>query len=492
MGGWRGAVAHIGKSGLSNWATELAKINQPAGMLQDWHLGVVLTVSPSEARVGWLDQADGNAAPTQRTGLIRLADETWHRAMTPDGKPGPAYRSLAEMVQPGDVVMVEPQSGGDGAQLVLRQIPKVEGALVSLDPTTGRVMAMVGGWSFDASQFNRATQAQRQPGSSFKPMVYLAALEKGISPSERFLNAPVVIYQGAGVWRPHNYENNFGGPTPLRVALEQSMNLVTVRVARRIGMKAVAQTAQDFGMSDDIPRVLPAALGAVDTTVLREAGAYAGLDAGGLKVTPTLIDSVQDQEGHIVWQPSGLDCACDTLNQEPVLTDERPRLADPQSVFQLVTMMEGVVQRGTGVPAGAGLHRPIAGKTGTTQDFTDAWFSGFTPDLVTVVWVGFDNPTSLGDNEVGAVVAAPIWHDYMAAALKDRPVLSFPQPPGLRMAAWSTGTGTVVDAFKPGEAPGASGAFASGPAGQPGAEDAATTGGGGNTGGVDSSLGGLY
>ncbi len=499
MGGWRGAVGHIDVADRSRWATQLAAISPPDGMLQDWRLAAVLAVSRTEARIGWLDSASGSSPPIQHTGVLRLGGDTWHHPMTADGKPAAVYRNLAEMVRPGDVVLVQPGEAGEPQQATLRQVPKVQGALVSLDPTTGRVLAMVGGWSFDASQFNRATQAQRQPGSSFKPMVYLTALEKGISPSERFLDAPVVVYQGAaGVWRPHNYENNFGGPTPLRVALEQSLNLVTLRVAQRVGMNAVVQTAESFGMSNNMPKVLPAALGAVDTTVLREAGAYASLDEGGRQVIPTLIDSVQDREGHVVWRPGGSECVCDALDTPPALNDQRQQLSDPQSVFQLVTMMQGVVQRGTGVPAGAGLHRPIAGKTGTTQNFTDAWFAGFSPDLVTVVWVGFDNPASLGDNETGAAVAAPIWHDYMAAALKNCRLLSFPQPSGVTMASWSTGTGTVVDAFKPGQIPGASGPLGAGEVANTtdsqAAQDA-SAGAPGNpssVGGVDSSLGGLY
>ena len=403
------------------------------------------------------------------------------------------------MVEPGDVIMVQQEgdspSGANSVPVALRQIPKVQGALVTLDPATGRVLAMVGGWSFELSQFNRAVQAQRQPGSSFKPIVYLTALEKGTSPSDRFLNAPVVISQGAaGVWRPHNFEGTFGGPTPLRIALEQSLNLVTLRVAQRVGMSAVAKTAEDFGLVDSMPKVLPAALGAVDTTVLREAAAYAGLDEGGRLVTPTLLDSVQDREGHVVWRPAGLDCGCDDASQPPQITDDRRQIADPQSVFQLVTMMQGVVQRGTGVTAGAGLNCPIAGKTGTTQDFTDAWFAGFTADLVTVVWVGFDNPTSLGENQTGAAVAAPIWHDYMASALKRRPVLTFPQPSDMTMASWNTGSGTVTDAFKAGQVPGASspiggsGLVAEAPPGSLGASDSSS----GAAGGVDTSLGGLY
>jgi penicillin-binding protein 1A len=240
--------------------------------------------------------------------------------------------------------------------------------------------------------------------------------------------------------------------------------------------------------------VLPAALGAVETTVLREAGAYASLAAGGREVVPTLIDSVQDPDGHVVWRPTAL--ACDNCSDQgilPVLTDERKEIADPQSVFQLVTMMQGVTTRGTGVPVVAGLGHPIAGKTGTTQDFADAWFSGFTPDLVTTVWVGFDNPASLGDNQTGAHVAGPIWHDFMAVALKNRPVLQFQAPSGVTMAAWDSGSGTVTDAFKPDQVPGASrplgGAIAAGPGAGGGTPDEASKTA---PGGVDSSLGGIY
>ena len=381
-----------------------------------------------------------------------------------------------------------------------------------MDPTTGRVLAMVGGWSFELSQFNRATQAQRQPGSSFKPFVYLTALEKGLSPSQRFLNAPVVLDTAQGKWRPGNYEGTFGGPTSLRIALEESMNLVTIRVAQYVGMQAIADTATAFGEVHSMPLVLPAAIGAVQTTVLQEAGAYASIDVGGKLVTPSLIDSVQTSDGTVVWRPSGLSCeGCDNPNQPPRIVDERKQIADPASVYQLIKMMEGVVKHGTGVNAGKGLKRPIAGKTGTTQDFVDAWFSGFTPGLVTVVWVGYDDPKSLGNNQTGGSVAAPIWHDYMAQALKGRPVVDFPQPPGLTMANWDTGSGSRTDAFKPGQTPGASlplyaGVVASsaGTPGTPGAGGAPVSGGAPGAmpaaatpqpsqgGGVDASLGGLY
>jgi penicillin-binding protein 1A len=358
------------------------------------------------------------------------------------------------------------------------------------------VLAMVGGWSFEGSQFNRATQAQRQPGSSFKPFVYLTALEKGISPSQRFLDAPVVMDMGAGGrWRPNNYEMEFGGPTPLRVALERSLNLVTLRVAQSVGMEAIAQNAIAFHEVDSMPRVLPAALGAVDTTVLREAGAYASLATGGHEVLPTLVDSVQDRDGHVVWRPSAIACGdCVDQTNAPRLTDQRKEIADAASVFQLVTMMQGVTTRGTGTGVVAGLGHPIAGKTGTTQDFTDAWFSGFTPDLVTTVWVGFDNPASLGNNETGAAVAGPIWREFMMVALKNRPVLQFQMPPGVTMASWDSGSGTVTDAFKPDQLPGASrpigGDLVSGaapPAGATPADAPQPV-----HGGVDTGMGGLY
>ncbi len=513
LGGWRGPVSHLdGGSVLAkDWAGPLAQVARPPGMLPDWRLAVVVSATDTEARLGWLEpggQAD--QSPQQRTGVLPLSDVTWARPVK-DGKPGATPRRIADVMQPGDVVMVEPNAtmpvppaakgkpavavAPPAPRLALRQIPVVQGALVSLDPTTGRVLAMVGGWSYEGSQFNRATQAQRQPGSSFKPLVYLTALEKGISPSQRFLDAPVVMDTAAGRWRPNNFEMDFGGPTPLRVALEKSLNLVTLRVAQSVGMEAIAQNAIAFHEVDSMPRVLPAALGAVETTVLREAGAYAALAEGGHEVIPTLIDSVQDRDGHVVWRPSAIGCTdCSDQANTPQLVDQRKQIADAPSVFQIVTMMQGVTTRGTGVPVVAGLGHPIAGKTGTTQDFTDAWFSGFTPDLVTTVWVGYDNPATLGNNETGAAVAGPIWHDFMAVALKNRPVLNFQAPPGVTMAQWDTGSGMVTDAFKPDQVPGASR-----PIGGPVAADSPSAGGAtpaGATqpasGGVDTTMGGLY
>ena len=515
LGGWRGAVAHLSLAPddfESRWPTALNEQPRPAGMLPSWKLAVVAGITDTEAKVEWL-----NASGERRTAVLALPDVTWARPLH-DGRLGATPRRMADVVQVDDVVMIEPPAVQPAPptgppipatgpvkgkappppmpppanRATLRQIPLVQGALVSLDPQTGRVLAMVGGWSYEQSQFNRAIQANRQPGSSFKPMVYLTALEKGISPSQRFLDAPIVIDTPDGRWRPGNYEGTFGGPTPLRVALEESLNLVTLRVAQQVGMQAVADNAIAFHMVDQMPRVLPAALGAVETTVLREAGAYASIATGGREVTPTFIDSVQDPDGHVVMRASGLDCsACADPSKPPAVTDTRRQIADPDSVFQLITMMQGVVQRGTGTPAGKGLNRPIAGKTGTTQDFADAWFTGFTPDLVTAVWVGFDTPASLGDNETGGAVAAPIWHDYMATALAGRPVLAFPMPPGVTMAPWDSGRGTVTDAFKDGQVPGASGPMGMGFASVPSA-DGTPAAPAIVHGGIDTSMGGLY
>jgi penicillin-binding protein 1A len=279
----------------------------------------------------------------------------------------------------------------------------------------------------------------------------------------------------------------------MRIALEKSLNLVTLRIAQKVGMDAVAQTATAFHVVDKMPHVLPAALGAVDTTVLRQAGAYASLAAGGREVVPSLIDSVQDRDGHVVWRAPGRVCdGCSDPSNPPELVDQRAQIADPQSDFQMVTMMQGVVQRGTGFEAGKGLNRPIAGKTGTSQDFNDAWFVGFTPDLVTAVWVGYDTPASLGTNETGGVIAAPIWRSFMSAALKGRPVLSFPVPPGVTLATWNAGYGPTTDAFKPDQVPGASTWFGGGAAGGSDAYSAGGSGAATAVGGVDSGMGGLY
>ncbi len=467
--GWRGPVTHLADiSPEADWATALANIPRPPGLLPEWRLAVMLSTHGGEAgTLGWLDDAPPGTAPANRqhTGLLHVADLAWARPLRHDGELGPVPSRVSQTVAVGDVVMIEPagaetyeetaslgpESLGRPDRVQLRQIPAIAGALVALDPNTGRVAAMSGGWSVERSVFNRVTQAQRQPGSSFKPLVYLAAMEQDISPSEKFEDGPITI----GSWTPENYEMDFLGPTALHVALAKSRNLVTVRLAQKVGMDAVAAAAIAFHEVDAMPHVLPAALGAVDTTVMREAGAYASLAMGGKEVVPNVIDSVQDRDGHVVWRPAGYDIAPGTdPTLPPNLTDMRKPIADPASTFQVLEMMRGVVLAGTGVPVVKDLDRPVAGKTGTTSNFNDAWFAGFTPDLVTVVWVGYDQPASLGDKEDGAHVAGPIWHDFVQADLAGKPALDFRVPDGVALYRWYPGDGhPAVDAFKPGQEP---------------------------------------
>jgi penicillin-binding protein 1A len=345
---------------------------------------------------------------------------------------------------------------------------------------------MVGGWSLDKSWYNRATQALRQPGSSFKPFVYITALEQGIPPNQLLLDATVEIMTPQGPWRPANYSGNPRGWVTMRSAMEQSLNLVTIRLAQQVGMDAVAETASRFGLIPNMPRYLAMSLGAGETTVLRQAAAYASFVNGGRQVTPTLIDTVQDRHGRLVWRTDVRRCAgcgaADPADGPPSLTEERRQVADPVAAFQMVSLLQGVVQRGTGTRAGVGLNRPIAGKTGTTDDYKDNWFVGFTPDLVVAVWVGYDEPRTLGDRETGGSNAAPIFHDIIAAALQDSPPVPFRAPPGTALVRIQLANGqSILEAFRPGTENAA----------RPPADPFA-----GGTGaaavGLDSRLGGLY
>ncbi|NVN43488.1 PBP1A family penicillin-binding protein [Asaia siamensis] len=467
---WRGPVTKLHDPGaIAGWATALKDITPPAGMIDQWRLAVVL--NPAQGRVGWLSHGEA------QEGQVLPKDLGWMRS-------GGALAA-------GDVIMIEPQA--EPGRVAVRQVPKVEGALVSLDSRTGRVLAMVGGWSFKESQFNRATQALRQPGSSFKPFVYLDAMEQGIPPSEKFDDAPVSY----GDWHPKNYEEDNWGPTTLHDALRESRNLVTIRLAAHLGMKSVADMAISIGLVDQMPHVLPAALGAVETTVLREAGAYATIANGGKLVTPSLIDAVLDRDGTVLWKPEGvaLGTTMQAPNQTaviapalpatpdaavppatppvapvqpavtqpvagsvevPHLQDNRRQVASAASTYQITAMMQDVIKRGTGTIAGQGITREIAGKTGTSQDFRDAWFAGFTPDIVTIVWVGFDTPQSLGKSETGGRIAGPIWNRFMKVALEGRPELKFRVPEGVTLARYDTGRLMAVDGFKADQVPGMS------------------------------------
>jgi penicillin-binding protein 1A len=476
-GGWRGAIGHIDPG--PNWPLRLAAKPLPAGAdAESWQLAVVLRTEPAGAAIGL---GDGE------TGLIPLAEMRWARRLHDDGSLGPVPRSAADVVKPGDLVLVgklaaapvhpvhvaaahgresvPPPPSGDLYNLC--QIPDVSGALVAIDPHTGRVLALTGGFSYEISQFDRATQAKRQEGSSIKPFVYLTALEHGFTPSTLILDAPIALSQGPGLplWEPHNYEDRYGGPTTMLVGLEHSVNVMSARTTAIIGLDALAKTVEDFGIMDKMPHDYSMALGAGETTPLRLTTAYAMLVNGGKRITPTLIDRVQDRDGKTIFRADNRACPeCSDVEWRrqpvPVISDTRQQIADPAAAFQVVQMMEGVVERGTGVAVKA-VGKPIAGKTGTTSEWTDAWFEGFTPDLAAGVFVGYDDPVSLGKGEQAAVVAAPIFRDFMIAALKDEPPTEFRTPPGVQLYRVSPTTGlppgpgeaAIWQAFKTGTDP---------------------------------------
>ncbi|MBX6744149.1 MAG: penicillin-binding protein, partial [Acetobacteraceae bacterium] len=304
----------------------------------------------------------------------------------------------------------------------------------------------------------------------------------GIPPNQRFLDGPIEVMTPQGVWRPSNYTPGYNGYVTMRTALEKSLNLVTVRVAQEIGMDKVADAAARFGVIPNMPRYLAMALGSGETTVLRMAAGYASFANGGRQVTPTLIDSVQDQRGRVVWRSDMRRCdGCSAPTPDggpPELVDERRQITDPIAAYQMVNLLTGVVQRGTGTRAGQGLNRPIAGKTGTTNDYFDNWFVGFTPDIVIAVWMGFDEPHSLGNGETGGGNAAPIFHDVLEAALRGSPPVPFRAPPGVALVRLTTDSGaTITEAFRPGTE------NAAAPPGEAPAESAS---------GLESGLGGLY
>lgn len=458
-------VTHF--SSLKGWEAQLAEVEKPegAGHLE---MAVVLEVGAKNATVGF---AGGDK------GVITFNKLKWARTRGPDGCCGPEIQNAYEVLKVGDVVLTEPakdEKEGDKQVYWLRQIPGVQGAVVVLDPHTGRVLAMVGGFSYGLSEFNRATQAKRQPGSAFKPFVYLAALENGFTPATLVLDAPFVLDQGPGLgkWKPTNYTGEFYGPTPMRVGIEKSRNLMTIRLANHIGMDKVAEIVRRFGVIDDMPPILSMAIGAGETTLLKMTAAYGVFANGGKKVTPTLIDRIQDRNGKTIFTSDRRACdgcgpkiAWDKRLATPDIPDPREQIADPRYIYQMASMMEGVIERGTAMVL-KDLKRPIAGKTGTTNDSKDTWFIGFTPDVVVGVYIGFDVPRSMGKKETGAKVAAPVFKQFFEEAMADVPPVPFRVPEGIRQVQINADTGTrampgdtntIWEAFvagtEPGEAP---------------------------------------
>ena len=478
--GWRGPLGHYdGQSDLSGILSEYGR-NMHDGRFPALVTGV------SRRQIEVMVELNPNGKEKQLvSGTIPFSLADW--AYPPRNKNGvrpPKVTSMRQVVKFHDIIMVQrPEEVPDRLSRLknpeslpedtwaLGQRPLVEGALVALDPHTGRVLAMSGGYSASDSQFNRVTQALRQPGSAFKPFVYLAALDNGFSPITRILDAPLVVDQGPGQakWKPANYTRKFYGPSIMRLGIEQSRNLMTARLAMALGMPMVQDYARRFGIDKDMPPFLSMSLGAGETTLMQLTAAYGMIVNGGSFVTPSIIDRVQDRFGRTVMK---LDQRpCDACNPEiipagevlvpPAVPDTRRRVTDKASAYQMVTMLEGVIKRGTGRMIGDPGFA-VAGKTGTTNDNTNAWFVGFTPDLVVGVYVGYDAPRPLGKRETGSTAAVPIFGHFIREVMAGKPAIPFRRPDGVNLFAINPETGEralasdakrTVEAFKPGQRP---------------------------------------
>ena len=415
---WRAALAEV--------PTDKAPRDVPG-----WHPAVVLALGENDARIGIEgieEDEDGHWIPAE--------DVTWARKRQEDGRLGSKARTAADLLEVGDVVLVRAitkDADGSFVRWSLRQVPEVQGSFMAMDVNTGRVIAMQGGFSYQSSVFNRTTQAMRQPGSSFKPFVYAAALDSGFSPATSVVDAPSEVNTPQGLWRPKNASNKFYGPTPLRTGIEQSRNLMTVRIAQEIGMETVAGYAERFGVYHPMNAFLANALGAQETTMFQMVAAYAMFANGGERVEPTLVDRVQDRWGKTVYrhdQRQCEDCGAAEIapGEGPRIVSNRERVMDAITAYQLTSMLEGVVQRGSG--KGVNLPVPVAGKTGTTNDAKDVWFIGYTSNIVAGCYMGFDQPRSLGSHAYGGTLCVPVFNAFMQEAVKEYGGSKFKVPEG--------------------------------------------------------------
>ena len=458
--GWRGPLANILLD--ENYRNRLQEVVPPPGRESSWIKAVVLDVNNEKAII----ETEKGAS-----GIIPVSVLEWARKNLKNQSVGNAPKYASEVLSKGDVILVEKMSEKEIADkkvaansYFLRQVPDVEGGLIALDPHTGKVLAMVGGYSFKKSQFNRATQALRQTGSAFKPIVYLAALDNGYSPTDLILDAPFVLDQGPGKpkWKPVNYSKKFYGLMTLRQGIEKSRNLMTVRLAQDLGMDKVAEYAKKMGVNDNLPPLLSMSLGAGETKLINMASAYGIMVNGGKKVSPYFIERIQDRKGKTIYKHDERpceECVQDSWHQQalPKIPDMREQIVDPLSAYQMVSILEGVAQYGTAARLRS-LKKHIAGKTGTTNKNQDAWFVGFSPDLVVAVYVGFDEPRSLGRYETGAASALPIFHNFMREALADQSDVPFRIPAGIKLVRVNHNTGkpakptdkvVITEALKP-------------------------------------------
>jgi len=434
--GWRGPLTNISKL---NWQSNVSEFIIDESL--NWKLAKVLEVNTLKVKI----ETENN-----KIGFINFKDAAWTRK-----------KSFEDLLLVNDIIYVKKIKNNNWN---LKQLPKINGAIVVMDPYTGRVLAMVGGFSFRLSEFNRATQAKRQPGSAFKPFVYAAALENGFTPSTLVLDAPFVMDQGEGLktWKPENYGKKFYGPSTLRVGIEKSRNLMTVRVAQKVGFEKISNITNSFGIYNDVPELLSVSLGSAETTLVKLTNAYCSFVNGGKKVTPIFIDRIQDRRGKTIYKADERKCiGCEEISylkeEIPVIKDERKQIISLETAYQITSMLEGVVKRGTGKRL-RNLNMSLAGKTGTTNKNMDAWFLGFTSNLVIGTYVGFDEPKTLGRYETGAKAALPIFKKFVKRAVKKKEALPFKIPKTISLVMVDAETGNqpnnktkkiIYESFKP-------------------------------------------
>lgn len=467
MGVWRGTGVTLPAEVLGDeakWRGALAEADVPRD-IEGWLPAVVMGFDGGNARLGIegiLDEPEGHWLPAK--------DVQWARPRLAKGKLGPRAQKADDLLNVGDVVLVRAMTEDGSGKFLrwsLRQVPQVQGGFMAMDVNTGRVLAMQGGFSYQSSDFNRATQAQRQPGSAFKPFVYAAALDSGFTPATIVVDGPIEVNTPQGLWKPKNSSNQYYGPTPMRTGIEQSRNLMTIRIAQEVGMDIVADYAEKFGVYDDMNPFLANSLGAQETTLFKMVAAYAMFANGGERVEPTLVDRVQDRFGKTVYRHDARqceNCADPRLpaGQGPTIKSERERVMDAITAYQLTSMMEGVVKRGSG--KGVNLPVPVAGKTGTTNDAKDVWFIGFTSNIVAGCYMGFDTPRSLGEDAFGGTLCVPVFNAFMKKAVAEYGGRKFRVPPGgywvkidrfsgARLPDDATGDNVIAEYFRDGVVP---------------------------------------
>ena len=422
--GWRGAILNL--KDKKNWFETAKQYSLEKNL--GWKLAKVINVEMLQADI---------EIENKKNEKIYFKDSSWTRK-----------KNFRKILSPGDIIYVEKN---DKKKWILKQRPIVNGAIVVMDPFTGRVLALVGGFSYELSEFNRATQAKRQPGSAFKPFVYAAALENGYSPSTLVLDAPFVIDQGEGKknWKPQNYGKEFYGPSTVRKGIEKSRNLMTVRIAQDLGLKKISNISKNFNIYKNVPEVLSISLGSAETTLLKLTNAYCSFVNGGKQVKPILIDRIQDRRGNTIFKSDQRKCSgCENFSfssdKIPKIKDEYPQIISEETAYQITSMLEGAVQRGTGRKL-KNLNIPLAGKTGTTNKNMDTWFVGYTSKLVVGVFVGFDEPKSLGRYETGAKTSLPIFKSFIKKSIKKEDAMPFKIPKGISFVMVDPDKGIVKE-----------------------------------------------